>query len=69
MPHEALHRVSVETDQIGQGLFAEHGHAARFLFQNDLQQDAAGDVFAALGILDDEGLDSITSCLISASVT
>jgi hypothetical protein len=45
-----LHGLTIETDELGQHLVAEHGHAAIFLLQDDLQQHAAGDVILRLGV-------------------
>ncbi|MNN78473.1 hypothetical protein D3C81_1950320 [compost metagenome] len=42
--------MSVETDDLRQHVRREHGHAAAFFFQDDLQQDAARQVFTALGV-------------------
>ncbi len=49
--HHALHGVAVEADDLLKHDRAEHGHAAALFFQNDLQQDAAGEIFAGLGVL------------------
>ncbi|NDF65539.1 MAG: SDR family oxidoreductase [Betaproteobacteria bacterium] len=48
--HKTLHSIAVEANDIGQRRFREHRHATRLLFQNDLQQNTAGDVFLRLGI-------------------
>ncbi len=48
--HETLHGMAVETDDVGKNRLTEHRRPARFLFQNDLQQDAAGEVFTRFGI-------------------
>src|SRR5574343_807075 len=50
LAEHALHRAAVEANEAGKQLAREHRHAAGFLFKNDLEQDAAGQVFAALGI-------------------
>jgi hypothetical protein len=52
--HEALHRMAVETDDVGQHGLGEHRCTARLFFENDLQQDAAGQVFAGLGVANHE---------------
>ena len=54
--HQALHGVAVEADDLRQHLGREHRHAGALLFQDDLQQDAAGQVLAALGVAHLEGL-------------
>ncbi|MNT77117.1 hypothetical protein D3C72_2161960 [compost metagenome] len=48
--------MAVETDDLRQHVRREHGHAAALLFKNDLQEDAARQVFAALGVDDLEFL-------------
>src|ERR1700754_2387411 len=48
--HHPLHRMAVETDDLRKHLGREDRHAAGLFFQDDLQQDAAGQVFAALRI-------------------
>ena len=60
--------MAVETDDVRQHRLGEHGRTAGFLFQNDLQQDAARDVLARLGIPHHQGSLAITSCLTSARV-
>jgi hypothetical protein len=54
--------VAVETDDVGQHRLAEHRRAAGFFFKDDLQQDAARQVFVGLGIAHHKiGSLSITS--------
>ncbi len=48
--HHALHGVAIETDDLRQHVAGEHRRAAGLFFQDDLQQDAAGQVFVGLGI-------------------
>lgn len=62
--HEALHGVAIEADHVGERGFTKHGHAAAFFFQNDLEQDGAGEVFIRFRIaysecfaIDDQLLD------------
>ncbi|CAM5217501.1 hypothetical protein CDEF62S_02759 [Castellaniella defragrans] len=40
--HHALHGVAIEANDLRQGIGGKHGDPAGFLFENDLQQDAAG---------------------------
>jgi hypothetical protein len=54
--HEVLHRMAVETDDVGEHLLREQGHTGRLLLQNDLQQDGAREVLTGLGIAHDERL-------------
>src|SRR5690554_4757787 len=49
---EPLHRVAVEADDLRQQLGREHRLPGRFVLGDDLQQDRAGQVFAALGVAD-----------------
>jgi hypothetical protein len=51
-----LHGVAVETDDVGEHGLGEHGRAARFFFQNDLQQDAAGQIVIGLCVAHHERL-------------
>jgi hypothetical protein len=46
----ALHGVAIKTDHLPEKLGGKNRHAAAFFLQDDLQQDAAGQVIAGLGI-------------------
>ena len=50
--HERLQVVAVVADQLFEQPGAEHGLSLFLLFDDDLQQDAARDIFAALGVDD-----------------
>ncbi len=50
--HHALHRMAVEADDLREHRGGEHRRAARLLLQDDLQQDAARQVLAGLGVDD-----------------
>ena len=50
--HRALHRVAVEADDLRQHVGREHRHAAGLFLEDDLQQDAARQVLAGLGVAD-----------------
>jgi len=50
LAHHALHGIAIEADHLGKKVAGEHGGATRLLFEDDLQQDVAGQVFAALGV-------------------
>ena len=52
--HHRLHRVAVHRDQLPQEIDRQHRRAARFLLHDDLGEDRAGDVVAALGVDDFE---------------
>ncbi|MNT58502.1 hypothetical protein D3C72_1959400 [compost metagenome] len=54
--HHALHGVAIVADDLRQHAAREHGRAVRFLFQNDLQQDAARQIFIGFGIDDGKHL-------------
>ena len=53
---KTLHGMPVKTDDIAQNRFGKDGAAACLFFQNDLQQDAAGQIFAGFGIAHHKGL-------------
>jgi hypothetical protein len=50
--HQALHRVAVVANDVGEHARGEHRNAARFLLEDDLQQDRAREVVARLRVLD-----------------
>ena len=50
--HHALHRVAIAADDLRQHRLREDRHAARFLLEDDLQQDLARQVLARLGVDD-----------------
>ena len=52
LAHHPLHGVAVEADHLGQQVAGEHRSAASLFFEDDLQQDVAGEVFAGLGVDD-----------------
>ena len=54
--HHALHGMAVEADHLRQHLLGKQWCAAGFLIEDDLQQDAAGEVFLRLGVLHLEAL-------------
>jgi hypothetical protein len=49
--HQSLHGVAVVTDDVGEHVGGEHRHPARFLLEDDLQQDRAREVIARLRVL------------------
>src|SRR6185312_9280506 len=48
--HEALQRIAVETDDLAEQLGREHRLALVLMLGDDLQQNRAGQVLAALGV-------------------
>ena len=51
--HERLHGVPVEADDVRQHVGGEHGRAVGFLFEDDLEQNAARNIVARFGIQHD----------------
>jgi hypothetical protein len=68
LAHHPLHGVAIEADHLGQQVAGEHRRATSLFFEDDLQQDVAGQVFAGLGVDDLEIPCSRTSSFTSASV-
>jgi hypothetical protein len=50
LAHHALHGIAVEADHLRQQVAGEHRHAAGLFLEDDLQQDAAGEILPALGV-------------------
>ena len=53
--HHALRGIAVTANHVGEHFAGEQRLRGAFLFENDLQQDAAGDVFVGLGVENFEG--------------
>src|SRR5688572_13831563 len=49
--HHALHGVAIEADDLGQHIAREHRGPGGLLLEDDLEQDAAGEVLVGLGVL------------------
>ena len=52
--HQLLHAVAVEADQLAQEADRQQVRAPALLLDDDLGQDRMGQVFAGLGVVDDE---------------